>query len=518
MSRQTPAGEWDYVIAGGGTAGCVLAARLTEKGDRRALVIEAGIEYPAALSIPLVGMRQTVNYSWKYFTRPQAGLAQRRISYPFGKVLGGSSSTNAMMYYRGTAATYDRWERLGCAGWNFASLLPYFCKVERWQHGSSQYHGGSGPVDVSEPRHTAPFSRAFVDACLERGMPLVGDFSDPAAEGAGLFPVMQRHGRRAGAAVAYLKPARSRVDVRTGALVHRIVIEKGRAVGVEFRTAAGEPQVARASREVIVSAGALNSPKVLMLSGIGPAADLRELAIPVQIDLPGVGRNLQDHLRIPVVYASGRGSPGDMQHWIPAALDYAVRRKGVLASNCCEAGAVLRSGVTPDAPDLQFVTHFQTSVYPGAVDLQFCLSRTASRGTVTLLSSDPAAAPMIDPNFLAEQEDVRIALAGMAIARDIAQAPALQRFPLGAELLPGADLKTASDLEAYFRWAGDSCYHPAGTCRMGTGPDAVVDRELRVRGVEGLRVVDASVIPELPNGNTCATVLMIAERAAEWML
>ena len=519
MSRATLAGEWDHVIAGGGTAGCVLAARLSEQTGLRVLLLEAGGAYPGpALSVPLAGMRQTVNYSWKYFTQPQAGLAQRRISYPFGKLLGGSSSTNAMMYYRGSAASYDRWERLGCAGWDFTSLLPYFRKSERWQHGSSEYHGGSGPVDVSEPRHVAPFSRAFVEGCLERGMPLVPDFNHPAAEGAGLFAVMQRRGKRVNAATAYLQPARPRVDIKTGALVHRVVIERGRAVGVEFSIGSGELCLARARREVVVSAGALNSPKILMLSGIGPAAPLRALGIPVQLVLEGVGQNLQDHLRIPVLYECGRRSPGEMSYWVPAALDYALRRRGVLTSNCCEAGAVLRSGATVDAPDLQFVTHFQTSLYPGAVDLQFCLTGTVSRGRVTVQSPDPDAAPAIDPNFLSAQEDVRAALAGIRVARELAQTSALRKFPLGAEILPGAELTAASDLEAYFRWVGESCYHPAGTCRMGSDPAAVVDTRLRVRGVEGLRVVDASVMPQLPNGNTCATVLAIAERAAEWML
>lgn len=519
MSRATLAGEWDHVIAGGGTAGCVLAARLSEQTGLRVLLLEAGGAYPGPpLSVPLAGMRQTVNYSWKYFTQPQAGLAQRRISYPFGKLLGGSSSTNAMMYYRGSAASYDRWERLGCAGWDFTSLLPYFRKSERWQHGSSEYHGGSGPVDVSEPRHVAPFSRAFVEGCLERGMPLVPDFNHPAAEGAGLFAVMQRRGKRVSAATAYLQPARPRVDIKTGALVHRVVIERGRAVGVEFSIGSGELCLARVRREVVVSAGALNSPKILMLSGIGPAAPLRALGIPVQLVLEGVGQNLHDHLRIPVLYECGRRSPGEMLYWVPAALDYALRRRGVLASNCCEAGAVLRSDAMADAPDLQFVTHFQTSLYPGAVDLQFCLTGTVSRGRVTVRSPDPDAAPAINPNFLSAQEDVRAALAGIGVARELAQTSALRKFPLEAEILPGTELTAASDLEAYFRWVGESCYHPAGTCRMGSDPTAVVDTRLRVRGVEGLRVVDASVMPQLPNGNTCATVLAIAERAAEWML
>lgn len=493
--------EWDYVVAGGGTAGCVLARRLAERAQVRVLLLEAGGRYPAALSVPLAGMRRAVEYSWKYFTRQQAGLGGRRLSFPFGKVLGGSSSVNAMMFYRGTAGAYDRWEELGCGGWNFETTRPYFERVER-------------VLEVSRPRHVAAFSRAFVEACVETGMAPVDDFHE-VEEGAGLFRVMQRRGRRVSAATAYLREARGRIEVVTGALVRRVVIEGGRAVGVEYEDSEGAVRRAQAGREILLCAGALNSPKLLMLSGLGAADELRALGLRVHQDLPGVGRNLQDHVRVPVLFQSGRRSPGDMLYWLPAAVQYAAAGRGVLASNCCEAGAVLRS--TPEAalPDLQFVTHFQSHLYPGVVDLQFCVSRTASRGAVTLASADPKAPPVINPNYFSDRADVEVALAGVRLARRIASAPALRRFRLGAEVLPGRDLTADAELESYSRAMAETCYHPAGTCKMGRDEMAAVDPEFRVRGVDGLRVVDASVFPELPNGNTCAPVYMVAERAAD---
>lgn len=508
--------EWDYIVVGGGTAGCVLAARLTERSGTTVLLLEAGSEYPRILKIPLVGMQQTTAYSWKYFTAQQAGLGQRRLSYPFGKVLGGSSSTNAMMYYRGTRASYDRWHRLGNRGWSFDEVLPYFRKSEHYQHGASKYHGGDGPIHVSEPRHKAAFSEAFIEACLEQGWPHNPDFNGPSEAGAGYFPLMQRHGRRSSAAAAYLEPARGRIGltVKTGALVRRVLLEGNRATGVEYTNRSGEPETAEAAAEVILSAGALNTPHLLMLSGIGPAEHLRAIGVEPLIDLAGVGENLRDHLRVPVLYESERRSPGHMLNWVPAGFDYLLRRRGVMASNCCEAGAVLLASPGASMPDLQFVTHFQTSLYPGTVDLQFCLLRAESRGRVCAMSADPRVPPWIDPNYLSEGCDIELAIRGVRLARQIAAAPALRRFPLGKEILPGADLVTDCQIEAYCRSVAETCYHPVGTCRMGADPMSVVDAELHVHGTERLRVVDASVMPDLPNGNTCAVVLMIAERAA----
>lgn len=509
--------EWDYIIVGGGTAGAVVAARLSEDHTARVLLLEAGGEYPAALSVPLPGMRYAAGYSWKYLTRQQAGLGYRRISLPFGKVVGGSSSVNAMMYYRGTPSCYDRWAFDGNSDWTFSRVLPYFRKSENQEHGSSPYHGIAGPVDVSDPRHRAPFSEAFVEACVETGLPYREDFNGPARHGAGFFQVTQRHGRRVSTADAYLKPARRRSGVRveTRALVTRLLRGRVRVNGVAFIDQAGETRAAYAAREVILSAGALNTPKILLLSGIGPAAELRSLGIEIVLDLPGVGRNLQDHVRVPVLYESSRSSPGDMAFWIPAALEYAVRRTGVMASNCCESGAVLCSTGDAGDPDLQFVTHFQSPLYAGTVDLQFCLLRTRSRGRITLASTDPAAPPWIDPNYLSDDEDVKLAVRGLRWARRIAQSPALRRFGLRAEVLPGSDLRTDDELEHHIRATAETCYHPVGTCRMGSDGLSVVDADLRVRGIEGLRVIDASIMPVLPDGNTCASTLMIAEKASD---
>jgi choline dehydrogenase len=520
MKRSVSRNEWDYIIVGGGTAGCVLAARLSEQPELRVLLLEAGGEYPAVLTIPLIGLRQIATYSWRYTTVEQAGAACRHISLPVGKALGGSSSTNAMMYYRGARASYDRWEQLGNSGWSFAATLPHFRKSETWEGGATEYHGGDGPVHVSNPRHIAPFSNAFVEACVELGMPYLDDFNGPQEEGAGFYSVMQHSGRRASTADAYLAPARRRpnLNVKTRTLVSQFVIENARVIGVEFRTPDGTANHAFAGREVILSAGALNSPKILMLSGIGPADYLRSVGIEPRFDLPGVGENLLDHVRIPVIYESGRRSPGHSIHWIPAALNYTLRQKGVLASNCCESGAIVRSDPGASMPDLQFVTHFQTSVHRSAVDLQFCLSRCSSPGRVRAVSADPSAAPAIDPNYLAADAEVRAAIRGVRLARQIANSRALRRFPLGREISPGAAVVTDRDIEAYCRATADTAYHPVGTCKMGGDPMAVVDPELRVHGLDGLRVVDASVMPDIPTGNTCAPVLMIAEKAAGLIL
>jgi choline dehydrogenase len=509
--------EWDYIIVGGGTAGCVLAARLSELSGTSVLLLEAGGEYPAVLAAPLVGLRQTATYSWKYFTVPQRGAGNRRISFPFGKVLGGSSSTNGMMFYRGARAAYDRWEELGNPGWSFASVLPYFRKSETWEEGASEYHGGEGPVHVSHPRHKAAFSQAFIEACIEQGMPRLNDFNGPQEEGTGFYPVMQRHGLRAGAAAAYLYPARRRpnLDVETGTFVCKLVLDGSRVIGVEFQRQDGKTHTAIAGREVILSAGTLNSPKILMLSGIGPADYLRTIQIQPRVDLPGVGENLLDHVRIPVIFESGQRSPGDKIYWIPAALNYAFRQRGVLASNCCESGAIVRSSSSAPLPDFQFVTHFQTALHPRAVDLQLCLSRCSASGRVRAVSPDPWAPPSIDPNYLAADADIKLAVQGVHVARRIASSPALRRFPLGQEILPGANIVTDHDIEAYCRATADTAYHPVGTCRMGSDSMAVVDSELRVHGLQNLRVVDASVMPDIPTGNTCAPVLMIAEKAAD---
>ncbi|MGE0450965.1 MAG: GMC family oxidoreductase [Vicinamibacterales bacterium] len=511
--RHTPV--WDYIIVGGGTAGCLIAARLAEDADTRVLLLEAGPRYPVVpLGVPLVGLRFKEHYAWNYMSQPQPGLLMRSVPFPFGRVLGGSSSVNAMMYVRGDAQCYDRWAALGNPGWAFADLLPYFRRAEHQERGPSAHHGTGGPIPVSDPVHVAPFSRAFVDACREIGLPTTDDFNGPRPDGAGLFQLMQSSGHRATTA-SLVAGRRGRVAVATGASVERIVFENARAVAVEYTSRDGRRHVARTSREVIVSAGAFNSPKLLMLSGVGSAGRLRTLGIPVVVDLPGVGANLQDHVRIPVLYRSGQRSPASPRHWLRAVLEYGARRRGVLASNCCEAGARIRSRADANCVDLQIVTHFQSAAGRDAVDLEVCLFQTASRGTVTIASRDPAAPPSIDPQYLAADADMRLAIDGVRLARRLAAASALRRFPLTDELAPGPRAATARELEHYIRSAATTSFHPAGSCRMGNDAGAVVNAQLQVRGVERLRVIDASVMPELPNGHTAAPTLMIAERGAD---
>jgi choline dehydrogenase len=510
--------EWDYVIVGGGTAGCVLSARLSENSDITVLLLEAGSNYPAGLlSMPLPGMSQKEHYSWKYFTCQQEGLAHRRISIPSGKILGGSSSINAMIYCRGNPQNYDRWQELGNPGWSFSDVLPYFQKFENRQQATSDLYGTDGPIDISDARHCAPFSKAFVDACMETGIPPINDFNGYSQEGTGFYSVTQKRGSRVSSASAYLAGIgkRKKLSVKNGILVHRLIIRNGRAIGSEYFENDGTIRRAYARREVILCAGAVNSPKLLMLSGIGPANQLKALGLAINGDLPGVGQNLQDHVRIPVLYQSGRSSPGVMLRWIPAAVDYTLRKRGVMVSNCCESGAMICSAPDAKIPDLQFVTHFQSSLYPETVDLQFCLVNNPGRGCITLPSADPQRAPIINPNYLSRDVDIQLALCGLRMARRIAQAPSLQRFPLKEELFPGADLTSDADLTRYFRATAESCYHLVGTCKMGRTNMDVVDHKLRVHGIEGLRVVDASIIPELPNGNTAAATWMIAEKAAD---
>jgi choline dehydrogenase-like flavoprotein len=490
--------EWDYVIVGGGTAGCVLASRLVEDPEVSVLLLEAGPVTPRRMSIPLVGMKFSKRYSWGYRTTPQPGLNGRSISFPYGKLLGGSSAINAMMYCRGSRGNYDEWASLGNEGWSYAEVLPWFEKFER-------------QMQPSAPRHRARFSQAFVEACVQTGLSPATGFNVEEPRGAGYFEVLQRDGARSSSANTYLEPSvpNARLEVWTGVEVLRLALHDDRAFGVVHRNAKGEEEIARARREVLVCAGALNSPKLLMLSGVGPADHLRGLGIAVSIDLPGVGKNLRDHVRIPILYDASERSPGHRLDWPRAAVEYALFRSGVLTSNCCEAGAFIDG--------LQFVTHFQSHLLPGTVDLQCCLMRTRGTGSVTLSSDDPAAPPEIDPRYLSHSEEIDDLRRGLELARAVARAPALQGFGLGAERIPGSDCRTRTEIEYALRSSAETCYHAVGTCKMGSDPLAVVDAELRVHGVRGLRVVDASIMPTLPDGNTSAAVFMIAEKASAFL-
>jgi choline dehydrogenase len=506
--------EHDYVIVGAGAAGCVLASRLSEDRGVSVLLLESGAPYSErSLATPLMSLRSGQKHTTTFFTEEQEHLNHRRLQWRMGHIVGGGTSINAMIYIRGNRADYDQWESLGNRGWGYEGALPFFKRAEDQERGASAYHGAGGPLAVSDIRHRAVFSELFVEACAQIGIPRNDDFNGPSQEGAGFHQVTQRNGRRAGQALAYLNPAlaRKNLEVITGAPCTRILVEKGRAVGVELRRG-GERTRAMARREVIVCAGAIKSPQLLMLSGIGPADHLRQHGIPVVLDLPGVGRNLQDHLRLPVVYELKGEPPFSSARSVAGGLlDFLLRGRGLLTSNVCEAGAFIKHGES-SAPSIQFVSHWSGRVH-GWVDFEPCLIQTGSRGTITLRSADPGEPPKIDPSYLSDSRDLEILTEGIRLARAIAAAPAF-RGSIGREMTPGHDITAEEGLRRYVRNGVESSYHAAGSCKMGHDREAVVSDDLKVHGVEGLRVADASIMPVNVSGNTAAPTTMIAEKAA----
>jgi choline dehydrogenase len=515
---------FDYVIVGAGAAGCVLAARLSEDPHTRVLLLEAGgPDRARELAIPAAFGRMLKSAcDWAYETEPEPGLDGRRLYWPRGKVLGGSSSLNAMVYIRGQREDYDGWEKLGNSGWSFTDVLPYFRRAEDQARGASTYHGAGGPLGVSDLRTVNPLSRAFVAAGAELGYPANPDFNGAEQGGFGFYQVTQRRGRRESAATAYLRPARRRPNlvVRTGAHATRIIIERGRARGVEY-AAGGTRHDARATRETLLCGGTVNSPQLLMLSGIGPAEHLRTLGVAVAADLPGVGENLQDHLAVPVAYACREPVTLVNAERIGSLVAYLLFRRGPLTSNVAEAGAFVRTSPESGRPDLQF--HFGPVWFirhglgnPPGHGFTFgpTLLHPQSRGRVRLRTTDPFAPPAIHAGYLTEPADAAPLIAGIRLSRRLAATRAFARF-CGSESLPGLSLTDERDLRAFVRAHAETLYHPVGTCRMGVDRGAVVDPHLRVRGIEALRVVDASVMPLIPGGNTNAPTIMIAEKAVD---
>jgi choline dehydrogenase len=516
--------EYEYIIVGAGSAGCVLAARLTEDAHTRVLLLEAGgparmreIAIPAAFS----RLFKTA-VDWDYSTDPEPQLHNRSLYWPRGRVLGGSSAINAMIYIRGNALDYNDWERLGNPGWSYASVLPYFKKSENNERGASEFHGAGGPLCVSDPRYVSPLTRAFRAGAEEQGIPANPDFNGAAQEGAGLYQVTQKDGRRHSAADAFLHPIlrRSNLTVLTKAHATQVAIERQRAIGVTC-ILDGKTQHARATREVLLSAGAVNSPQLLLLSGIGPADELQRAGISAQHDLPGVGKNLQDHPMVSVGYlckqpVSLRDAPS-----LPNFLRYMLTRRGPLASNVAEAGLFHRTRPNARLPDLQLLfgpAYYRNHGFDTHPEHCFGFGPTLiapqSRGEIVLRSSDPLASPAIRANYFCARDDLRVIIEGVKLSRAIAHSNALAPYR-GEELHPGQAARTDADLEEFIRAEAQTLYHPAGSCKMGSDAMAVVDAQLRVHGISGLRVVDASIMPRVTTGNTNAPTIMIAEKAAD---
>lgn len=520
--------SYDYIVIGAGSAGCALANRLSENPQHRVLLLEAGgpdrnpfIHMPAGL--PKLAKAKALN--WDYGTEPQAELNNRSLWWPRGKVLGGSSAINAMCYTRGQPRDYDDWN---VSGWTWHDVLPYFRKAQHNERGESEHHGIGGPLNVADLSYRNVLSEAFVDAAVDAGYPRNDDFNGLQQEGVGFYQVTQKNGRRCSSAVAYLAPIRDRANLHviTHALATRIEVAGQRAVAVHFRQGRNELRV-EAEREILLSGGAVNSPQLLMLSGIGKASELRGHGIQPRVDLPGVGQNLQDHLDVCTLVRSRHPVSYDMGPLREAlvGVQYLFNRKGIGSTNAAEAGGFVRSAhATDDRPDIQL--HFVPAQLddhgrkrlPGhGMTIHACNLRPQSRGWIALRDANPAMPPRIQPRYLTAPEDLPVMIEAVKIARRIYDTKPFSSWR-GEEILPGEQVRSDAEIEAFIRRKAETIYHPAGTCRMGRDEASVVDEELRVHGVEGLRVVDVSIMPNLVSGNTNAPAIMIAEKAADLVL
>ena len=528
--------SYDYLIVGGGSAGCVLANRLSGDPAIRVALIEAGpddsnpfIHIPGGI-IPVI-RSNTLN--WKFETQPEAGCGQRRMFWPRGRTLGGSSAINAMCYVRGHRDDYDHWAAQGCKGWSYDEVLPHFKSIENFEPGADAFHGTGGGLNVAEPRYMNPLMSAFITAAQQAGHTLNHDFNGADQEGVGRYHVMQKDGQRCSNARGFLTPVRNRpnLTVITNAHARRVLFDGKRAVGVEIQRH-GKVETLNAAREVILSAGAVGSPQLLLLSGVGPKEELVRHGIAQVHELPGVGQNLQDHLDIHVTvtektrYAISL-KPSNLWRSLKMVWAYCRGRQGELTSNFAQAGGFIKSDPQQAIPDVQW--HLVPFVYANhgqklwplfkyrAFTLMSCFLRPESRGRIRLASADPLAKPLIEAHYLATERDIDVLVKSLRLAREVLKQPAMAKH-YKAELEPGDAVQTDAQLRDYIRARSETIYHPVGTCKMGVDPMAVVDPRLCVRGLSGLRVVDASIMPTLIGGNTNAPATMIGENGARMII